>query len=78
MKNSSKPARRDQIISRINFLEKQLEDLNHYLPQTYELLMVELDSQRCELAQLDIQRAYADIGHQEQTTPKERAFARSG
>lgn len=77
MKNSSKPARREQIIRRINFLEKQLENLNHYLPQTYELLMVELDSQRCELAQLDIQRAYTDIDHQEQPTSTDKAPARS-
>ena len=61
MKNSSSSPRREQVLSRIGFLEKQLEDLNHYLPQTYELLMHELDCQRCELAHLDIQNAYADI-----------------
>lgn len=61
MEKSNKQTRRDQVLSRINFLEKQLEELNHYLPQTYELLMYELDCQRCELAQLDIQSAYAAI-----------------
>jgi hypothetical protein len=39
MKNSNSPTRREQVLSRIGFLEKQLEELNHYLPQTYELLM---------------------------------------
>ena len=61
MENSNKQARRDQIQSRISFLEEQLEGLNHYLPQTYELLMYQLDCQKCELAQLDIQTAYAVI-----------------
>ena len=66
MENSNKQARRDQIQSRISFLEEQLEGLNHYLPQTYELLIYELDCQKCELAQLDIQTAYAVIASESQ------------
>jgi len=61
MKNSNSRTRREEVQDRITFLEKQLEELNHYLPQTYELLMHELDCQRCELAHLDIQTAYAEI-----------------
>ena len=69
MKDSNSRTRREEVQDRITFLEKQLEELNHYLPQTYELLMYELDCQRYELAQLDIQSAYAVIAEGETPQP---------
>ncbi len=38
----------ERIQERIAFLEKQLDLLDHYLPETYQFLMAELDLQHRE------------------------------
>ena len=48
----------EQIQERISFLEKQLNSLDHYLPETYEFLMSELDLQQRELMDHKIQDFY--------------------
>jgi hypothetical protein len=57
MVNSNK----EQIVSKIRFLEDQLESLDHYLPETYDYLMRELDIQRRILAELEVQQTFAAI-----------------
>jgi len=43
-----------QTQNKIRFLEDQLVALDHYLPETYEYLMAELDQQRRQLAELEV------------------------
>ena len=50
MPNSNKT----QVVAKINFLEQQLISLDHYLPETYEYLMEELDYQEKELMKIKI------------------------
>jgi hypothetical protein len=57
MGNSSK----DQVISKIRFLENQLVSLDHYLPETYDYLIRELDIQKRILAELEVQETFAAI-----------------
>jgi hypothetical protein len=57
MVNSNK----EQIVSKIRFLEDQLESLDHYLPETYDYLMRELDIQRRILAELEVQQTFAAV-----------------
>jgi len=57
MGNSSK----QQVLSKIRFLEDQLVSLDHYLPETYDYLMCELDIQKRILAELDVLKIFAAI-----------------
>jgi len=57
MGNSSK----HQVFSKIRLLEDQLVSLDHYLPETYDYLMRELDIQKRILAELDVLETYASI-----------------
>ena len=41
--------------SKIRFLEDQLIALDHYLPETYDYLMRQLDLQKKTLAELEVQ-----------------------
>lgn len=57
MGNSSK----QQVLSKVRFLEDQLVSLDHYLPETYDYLMQELDIQKRILAELEVQETFASI-----------------
>jgi len=57
MGNSSK----QQVLSKIRFLEDQLVSLDHYLPETYDYLMRELDIQKRILAELEVLETFAAI-----------------
>jgi hypothetical protein len=57
MGNSSK----QQVLSKIRFLEDQLESLDHYLPETYDYLMRELDIQKRILAELEVLETFTAI-----------------
>jgi hypothetical protein len=57
MGNSSK----QQVLSKIRFLEDQLVSLDHYLPETYDYLMRELDIQKRTLAEVEVHETYATI-----------------
>jgi len=57
MGNSSK----HQVVSKIRFLEDQLVSLDHYLPETYDYLMRELDIQKRILTELDVLETNAAI-----------------
>jgi hypothetical protein len=56
----------DQIQARISFLRTQLESLDHYLPETYQFLMAELDSQQRDLMELKIQDFYSNQDNEQQ------------
>jgi hypothetical protein len=47
-----------QIQIRIAFLQEQLDSLEHYLPETYQFLMNEMDTQQRKLMELKIQLYY--------------------
>lgn len=57
MQNSSK----SQVKAKIEFLERQLVSLDHYLPETYEYLMSELDWQRRRLAEMEVVETFQQI-----------------
>jgi hypothetical protein len=46
---------------KIRFLEDQLVSLDHYLPETYDYLIQELDIQRRLLAQLEVSETFEEI-----------------
>lgn len=46
------------IQQKIGFLEDQIMSLDHYLPETYDYLMRELDHQRLLLAELNVQENF--------------------
>ena len=50
-----------QITAKITYLEEQLVSLNHFLPETYEYLMAELDAQRRLLAEIEVKEAFNRI-----------------
>jgi hypothetical protein len=57
MQNSNK----QQVIAKIRFLEDQLISLDHYLPETYEYLMAELDVQKRQLAEMEVSETFQQI-----------------
>ena len=69
----------DQIQKRLEFLQSQIDSLDHYLPETYQFLMAELDCQQRDLMALKIQDFYSqqtdelnnqipDTGHSKETS----------
>jgi hypothetical protein len=61
--------KKEQIHAKINYLEEQLVSLNHFLPETYEYLMAELDAQRRLLAEIDVKEAFKRIEALQNQTP---------
>jgi hypothetical protein len=55
-----------QVQERIQFLQTQLESLDHYLPETYQFLMAELDLQQRDLMELKIQDFYNKQDNEQQ------------
>ena len=52
---------RQRLESKIAFLQQQLDSLEHYLPETYQYLMEQMDSQQVLLKQIQIQEHFALI-----------------
>jgi hypothetical protein len=52
---------KSRIQQKIRFLEDQLVSLDHYLPETYDYLMKELDMQRRQLAELEVSETFEVI-----------------
>ena len=65
MKTSRDKTLKDNTLSKIRFLEDQLTTLDHYLPETYEYLMQELDLQKRNLAKIEIEEHFASIDEDE-------------
>jgi len=57
MGNSNK----SHLLAKIGFLEEQLKSLTHYLPETYQYLMMELDLQERQLAEIEVLETYRQI-----------------
>ena len=51
----------EQIQQRISFLQRQLDLLEHYLPETYQFLMEEMDSQQRNLIELKVKDFYKNL-----------------
>jgi hypothetical protein len=56
----------ERIQKRIAFLKEQLDSLDHYLPETYQFLMAELDLQQRELMEHKIQDFYWNQTNEQQ------------
>ena len=56
--------RKDCINAKIHYLEDQLGSLNHFLPETYDYLMAELDAQRRLLAEYEVNETFQQIDSQ--------------
>jgi hypothetical protein len=52
---------RQKLESKIAFLQQQLDSLDHYLPETYQYLLIEMDAQQVLLKQLEVQEHFAVI-----------------
>ena len=65
MKTSRDKTLKDKTLNKIRFLEDQLVSLDHYLPETYEYLMQELDQQKKNLAKIEIEENFASIDEDE-------------
>ena len=52
--------------SKIIFLQQQLDSLEHYLPETYQYLMNEMDAQQRVLMELKIQSYYQQQSNEHQ------------
>jgi hypothetical protein len=55
-----------QVQCRIAFLQEQLDSLEHYLPDTYQYLMNEMDTQQRVLMELKIQSYYQQQSNEQQ------------
>ena len=56
----------ERIQERIAFLEAQLDSLEHYLPETCQFLMAELDMQQRDLMELKLQDFYNNQTNEQQ------------
>ena len=54
-----------RVQQKIRFLEDQLVALDHYLPETYDYLMQELDLQRRHLAELEVTETFDEIDREQ-------------
>ena len=59
------PSERQKLESKIAFLQQQLDSLDHYLPETYQFLIAEMDCQQVLLKQLEVQERFATIDSSE-------------
>lgn len=55
-----------QCQERVAFILQQIDSLEHYLPETYQMLMDELDQQQKRLKRLEIQDFYQRQSNAEQ------------
>jgi hypothetical protein len=56
---------RQKLESKIAFLQQQLDSLDHYLPETYQFLIAEMDCQQVLLKHLEVQEHFTLIDSSE-------------
>ena len=56
---------RQRLESKITFLQQQLDSLDLYLPETYQFLMEQMDTQQVLLKRLEVQDHFAVIDSSE-------------
>ena len=59
-------SQREHIEASIKFIQQQLDSLEHYLPETYQYLMEEMDSQQRNLIELKIKDFYKNLSLEQQ------------
>ena len=64
---------KSRVQQKIRFLEDQLVSPDHYLPETHEYLIQELDLQRRHLAELEVTKTFDEIDR-EQVVDSEKAL----
>ena len=57
---------KEHIEASINFIKKQLDSLEHYLPETYSYLMEEMDSKQRNLIELKVKDFYKTLSLEQQ------------
>ena len=57
---------KESIEASINFIQQQLDSLEHYLPETYQFLMEEMDSQQRNLIELKVKDFYKNLSLEQQ------------
>ena len=62
---SDPSSERQRLESKIAFLQQQLDSLDHYLPETYQFLMEQMDSQQVLLKRLEVQEHFDSIDSSE-------------
>jgi hypothetical protein len=66
MKSLNNQVSRSKLKSKIAFIEKQISSLDGYLPETYEYLMSELDSQKRLLAELEVKNYFLNVDNDQE------------
>lgn len=66
MKSLNNQVSRSRLKSKIAFIEKQISSLDNYLPETYEYLMIELDNQKCLLAELEVKNHFFNVDNNQE------------
>ena len=66
MKSLNNQASRSRLKSKIAFIEKQISSLDNYLPETYEYLMSELDSQKRLLAEIEVKNFFLNVDNDQE------------
>ena len=56
---------KQQVLAKIDFLENQLENLNHYLPDTYEFIIRQIDCHKRVLVELEVNETFELIDTQQ-------------
>ena len=51
----------EHIQQSINYIQQQLDSLEHYLPETYQYLMEEMDCQQRNLIELKVKDFYKNL-----------------
>ena len=59
-------SQKEHIEASVNFIQQQLDSLEHYLPETYQCLMEEMDSQQRNLIELKVKDFYKNISLEHQ------------
>ena len=54
-------SQREHIEASIKFIQQQLDALEHYLPETYQYLMEEMDSLQRDLIELKVKDFYKNL-----------------
>jgi uncharacterized coiled-coil protein SlyX len=67
---------RQRLECKIAFLQKQLDSLDHYLPETYQYLMNEMDTQQRSLMELKIQSYYQQQCNEQQDQNPDKGYSK--
>jgi hypothetical protein len=52
--------KKEKVMTKVKYIEEQLESLDHYLPETYQYLMAELDVQRRLLVEIELSEMFKE------------------